>query len=441
MKKLICIVVAVVLAVSSFAVVGVSAADGYAAKNPITDNFSSYYEFVDENADKKFFGYTYDFLYESTAYVDWTKLDIRYSMNGLPAQSTDGSFTLAFGNMNAYLKRVMNRFFIGQKLYTEEYGVDLINFFGKLIDPNFEPVTVAFDGTLNPNEYDFFETIAVKSGLADTIQNNWCNQGIDYRAFFSVFGANVSDIVSSKLNDGKHVAKALVQGAVNSLIAVGPLEYAFGVLEDLSGSYSSVVFDAATALFSRKIAAGKPDRQANGEIKRVDYTVAELNSVQGFLTYALDGVLNYDFFTFPDGRISSAADRTEKQLFMYMYFAINYKYKYNDKAVESFKQKINSFLLEGDRYHREGDYDYEEITEVMQRISTIIDVVFKGDISDEAVTFVQSLTAENLEETPDDILSQLESWFAKLIRTIVDYFDYLLKLFSGDIKYGESIVD
>lgn len=440
MKKLLCVFLAAMLMLSSFAVIGASAADGYAAKNPITDNFSSYDEFVKENGNKKILGYTYDFLYESNAYVDWSKLDIWFSSQGLPVQSTDGSFALAFGNMNAYLKRVMNSFFIGQKLYTEEYGVDLINFFGKLIDPNFVPVTKAFDNNLSPNDYDFFETIAVKSGLADTIQTNWCDQGVDYRAFFSVFGANVKDIVSSKLGDGKHVAKALVEGAVNSFIAVGPLEYAFGVLERLSGSYSSVVYDAATALFSRKIAAGKPDRQENGEIRRVDYSVAELDSVQGFLTYVFDGVLDYDFFTFPEARISSAANRTEKQLFMYMYFTINYKYKYNEKAINGFAQKINGFLLEGDRYYYAG-YDYEQITDIMNKISMIVDTVFRGNISDEAVAFVQSLTKENLDATPDDMKDQLESWFAKLLRKIADYFDYLLKLFTGEIKFGESIVD
>ncbi len=440
MKKLLSVFLAAIMIFSSAAVIGASAADGYAAKNPITDNFSTYYEFMDENKDKEIFGYTPEFLYESNAYVDWSKLDIRFSANGLPTQSTDGSFALAFGNINAYLKRVMNSFFLGQKLYTEEYAVDLINFFGKLINPNFVPVTRAFETNVNPNDYDFFETIAVKSGLADAIQNSWCDMGVDYTAFFKVFGANVDDIVSNKRNHGKYIAKAFVEGVVGTFIGVGPLEYAFGVLENLSTSYSSTVYKAATNLFSRKIAAGKPDRKADGTVERTEYTVAELNSVDGFLTYVFDGVLDYDFFRFPGSRISAAKNRNEQQLFLYMYFAINYKYKNNSKAVDSFASKINEFFFVDGRYSKAG-YSYEEISDVTKNISKIVDVVFKGNITDDSVSFIQSLLETNLEETPNDIFNQFKSWLSKIMRKIADYFDYLLKLFSGDINYGESIID
>ena len=94
MKKLLCIFMVVMMLFSSVAVIGASAADGYAAKNPITDSFDSYEEFVDENADKEIYGYTYKFLYEDKGIIDWSKIDIHFEKDGIPAQSTRSSISL-----------------------------------------------------------------------------------------------------------------------------------------------------------------------------------------------------------------------------------------------------------------------------------------------------------------------------------------------------------
>lgn len=432
---------AVMMLISSAAVIGVSAAEGYIAQNPVTDSFSSYDEFMNENADKEFYGYTPDFLYEKTGKVDWTQLDLYTEQMGFPVQATGLDLSLAEGNMNSYLKRVTNSFFLGDKLYTEEYALDLINFFGRLVYPDFKTVTKAFDTNTTPNEYDFYEIVAEKSLLGDVIQKNWIDAGVEFKPFLTALGVDLTDIVNSDFAKGKPIAKALIQGAVNTLIAYGPLEFAVNLLKTFSVAYSTNLHEATVSLFSMKIAAGKPVRNASGQITgRTNYTVAELESVQGLLTYAFDGILDYDFFRFPDVRISVTSDNSEKLLFLMLYFVINYNYNNNADFVDSLAGKIRAFMLEGNRYSRAG-YSYEEIITVTDNISSMIDIIFKGNISTEAAAMLDGLTQENLDATPDDIKTQIRSWFSKLLRKIADYFDYLLKLFSGEIKYGESLLD
>ncbi len=439
MKKLLCVLMAVMMILSSVAVIGVSAADGYAAKNPIDSDFYSYQDFINKHGDKKVYGYTYDFLYESGRMVDWTKLDIKFEKSGFPARSTPESISLALGNMNSFLKRVMNNYFIGDKLYTEEYAVDLINFFGKLVNPYFETVDKAFEDNVTPNEYDFYEIVAEKSELAKVIQSKWCNTNIDFKSFLVAFGVDLSDVINSDFKKGEPVAKALIQGAVNTLIGLGPLEYAIKILETLSSSYSSVLYEPAIALFEGKIARGKPVRNG-GTVTRVNYSTDELKSVQGFLSYAFDGIIDYDFFKYPDARVGGSAGAPERLVYLMMYFAINYRYNSNKAFVDGLSSKISNFLIGGGRYSRAG-YSYNEIVEVTGKISKMVDIIFKGDITLDSVAMLSDLTQENVDATPDDILTQLKNWLAKLVRKITDYIDYIFKLFTGEIKYGESIID
>ncbi len=441
MKKLLCVLMAVMMIISSMAVIGASAADGYLAENPINDSFASYDEFMTENGEKKIYGYTPDFLYEKTGIVDWSQLDLYTEKMGIPVRVTGSELSLAEADMNSYLKRVTNSFFLGDKLYNEEYAVALVNFIGKLVYPDFKTVDKVFEANTTPNEYDFYETVAKKSLLGEVIQKNWIDAGVDFKPFLTAFGVDLKDVVNSDFAKGVPVAKALIQGAVNTLIAYGPLEYAVRMLETLSVSYSSNLYEAATSLFSMKIAAGKPVRGSNGKITgRTNYSVAELQSVQGLLTYAFDGIFDCDFFKFPDARISVSSDSCERLLFLMLYFAVNYNYNYNASFVDSLAGKLSDFILGGGRYSAAG-YSYHEAVDVVEKISMMIDIIFKGDISDEAVAMLDELNQTNLDSVKDDVGTQVTSWFSKLLRKIADYFDYLFKLFTGEIKYGESLFD
>ena len=439
MKKLLCIFMAVMMLFSSVAVIGASAADGYAAKNPITDSFDSYEEFVEENGDKEIYGYTYKFLYEEKGFVDWSKIDIHFEKDGMALQSTRSSISLALSNMNNHFKRLMTNFFGGDKLYTEEYATDIANFVGKLVFPEFKEVTVKFPGNATPNEDDFYKFVADASGIVPVIQTNWIDAGIDFKAFFKAFGINTDSIISHKFTDGRAMAATLIKGAVTYMMAYGPLEAMYRVLDTFTTSYFAL-YEATSALFSLKINAGKRvgGTDAYGQPNRRDYTSDELNSIEGFLTFVFDGVTEYEFFTFPRMKMLDVGEKPEKLLCLMMYFAINYRYKNNAGIVDNLTAKLKGFIYNNNRYERAG-YSYEAITAVTDKFDAMIDVLFKGDITHDAVAILNNLTQEHIDETPNDIFTSFKNWLSKLMRKIADYFDYVLKVITGEHQYGQPM--
>ncbi len=439
MKKLLCIFMAVMMLFSSVSVIGASAADGYAAKNPITDSFDSYEEFVDENGDKEIYGYTYKFLYEDKGFVDWTKLDIRFQKEGIPTQSTRTSISLALSNMNNHFKRLMTNFFGGDKLYTEEYASDIANFVGKLVYPEFKEVTVKFPNNATPNEDDFFKFVADASGLVPLIQTNWIDAGIDFKGFFRAFGIDTNAIISHKYTDGRAMAATLIKGAVTLMMAYGPLEAMYRVLDAFTTNYFSL-YDATTSLFRLKINAGKrvSGTDAYGQPNRREYTSDELNSIEGFLSFVFDGVTEYEFFTFPRMKMLDVGEKPEKLLCLMMYFAINYRYKNNADVINGLATKLKAFVYNGSRYKTAG-YTDQAIKAATDKFDAMIDIIFKGDVTLDAVAMLSALTQEHIDETPNDILTQLKNWLSKLMRKIADYFDYVLKVLTGEHQYGQPM--
>ncbi len=443
MKKVLSVLLAVMMIFSSSAVIGASAADGYAAKNPITGSFSSYEEFAAENAGKEIYGYTYDFLYESDKYVDWKKLGISYSNNGVTVPFTSEKLESTMSDIGYYAKRMSINYFGGDKIFTEEYALAIINFLGKLVYPNFTEVTSAsaFKNGTTPDEGAFYRGIVEDSRIWEVIDKNWINTGIDFKSFLIAFGADVAHIPDGDYSKPKAISKALVEGIVSSFIAFGPIDFAFDLLETFSKSYSTALYDATTALFSMKIAAGKPVRDGSGKIiGRSSYGVEELESMEGLLTYVFDGVTDYAFFKFPGKRMSASTLKSEQYLYLLMYFAINYRFGANAQIVDKLASEINTFLTEGNR-HSVAGYSYDEIVKVKGNVNEIINIIFKGDISDDAITFINGLSSENIEALPNDIFTQLKNWLAMLVKKIADYFDYVFKIFSGEIKYGDTVIE
>lgn len=439
MKKLLCVFMAVMMLFSSVAVIGVAAADGYAAKNPITDSFDSYEEFVDENGDKEIYGYTYKLIYEDKGAIDWSKIDIHFEKDGIPAQSTRSSISLALSNMNNHFKRLMTNFFGGSKLYTEEYATDIANFIGRMLYPDFKSVTVKFPGGTTPNEDDFFKFVADASGIVPLIQTNWIDANIDFKAFFKAFGIDTNSIISHTYSDARKMGATLIKGAITYMLSYGPLEAMYRVLDEFTCNYFSL-YETASALFRLKINAGKrvPGTDANGNVNRRAYTADELGSVEGLLSFVFDGVIEYEFFTFPRARIALENDKPEKLLTLMMYFAINYRYKNNAAVIDRLAQKIKSFIYEGGRYSGAG-YSYEDITAATDKIDPIIDVIFKGDITLDTVSLISALTQEHIDETPNDIFTAFMNWLSKIMRMISDYFDYVLKVITGEHQYGQPM--
>lgn len=437
MKKLLCVLLAVMMLASSVAVTGASAAGGYVTVNPVKDSFSSYDEFASENEGKEIYGFTYDFLYENTKYVDWDQLDLHYELEGVSIPFSAEKLESVMDAVSYYAKRISINYFGGEKIFTEEYSLAVSNFLGKLLYPDFEELTSAsaFKNGTTPDEDTFYRGIVEDSKIWELVDRNWIKTGINFRDFLYAFGADVAHITESDFLKPKAVSKALVKGMVSTFIAYGPIDFAFRVLETFSKSYSSTLFESTTALFSLKIAACQDIRNADGQI-----SVDKLERVDGFLTYALDGITEYEFFDFPVDRMAYSTEKCEKYLWLLMYFAINYRYKNNASVVDGLAAKLNKFLIEKGRYSVAG-YSYDEITAVSANASKIIDVILKGNVSDDAMSFINGLSSENMDALTTDIFTQFKNWLANLMKKIADYFDYIFKIFSGERNYGDTIID
>lgn len=440
MKKILCVLLAVMMIFSSVAVMGASAAGGYVTENPVTDSFSSYDEFAAENENKEIYGFTYDFLYESDGIVDWDKISIHNDVQGIPVPVSADRFEGIVDDMAYYAKRITINYFGGEKIFSEEYALAIINFLGKLLYPDFAEVTSAsaFKNGTTPDEDTFYRGIVEDSRIWEVVDNAWIKTGIDYEDFLYAFGADLTHMTESDSHKPKAVAKALVKGMVSSFIAFGPIDFAYRLLDTFSTGYSATatLYESTTALFSMKIAACEDLRNAEGQI-----SVNKLKSMEGLLSYAFDGITDYEFFDFPTERMASSQfAKCDKYLWLLMYFAINYRYQDNASVVDGMAAKLNRFLTNWDRYSRAG-YSYDEAVAVSGNLSKIIDVIFKGDISDDTMTFINSLSSENISELPNDIFTQFKNWLANLMKKIADYFDYIVKLLSGDRIYGDTVLD
>ncbi len=444
MKKILCVFMAVMMMLSSVAVLGASAADGYAAKNPVTDRFDSAEEFAAENGEKKIYGYTYDFLCNAFGMgdiIDCSKSGISYTdEDGKTHVTTSDSLSSAYTNLSYYTKMITLNFFGGESLYTEENAVRLINFFGNLVYPEFEEVTVAFGSTVIPAKDDFYKTIVEKSKIWEVVRDNWTDQLVDYSGFAKALGANPSSLTTSDSFKPKAVSRMLIEGILGSVIAYGPVEYIFRTLVELSTNYSAY-YNVAAALFRLKINTGKSVKDASGNvIGRERYTNDELRTVEGFLTYVFDGVLDYDFFTFPAERIVKATDDSVKLLAVMSYFAVNYRYKNNAAAIDRLASVIFGYMEKNGRYSQAG-YNAESYATLKKNITGVINAIFKGDITVETAAFIGGLGDENVDNVGNDILTSLKLWFSSLLRKIADYFDYIFKILSGEKKYGDDVIE
>lgn len=416
MKKVLCIVLSVIMIFSSFSVFSVSAANNIV--NPL-HTYYSYEELIDYQGDVEVYGYSVDYLYNQTLYVDWSELSIMYDGENM----TKNQLALVKSDINSYTRRILYNMYGGNKFYTDENATKLSNFIGKILNPNFIDVYVDFGSTVTPNEDDFYEAVAVNSGLADLIQNTWCsNLSINFDEFLTAFGVNLGGIFDYERSNGTYLATELLKAAASDILNNGLIDYIIGLLRSFSFGYTSTLRDATKALLTKKL---------NGA--DFEYTEEFINSVEGLLTICFYNITDYEFIKFPTRRIVNSTDSVESILFIMMYFAINNKYKGNEAVVNGLAYKLNSVNFAA------GGYNSSEIKEIKKNLGLMIDWVLKGNVTDEALALMTSLTNSNMSELPNDLLSKIRNSFASIIRKIADYFDYLFKLFSGEIQFGDPI--
>ncbi len=423
MKKTISLVLVAVMLISSFFCFNVSAEEGSALDGILSDitnmenfedaviNSTSGFEFpeegdleVDEMISEgiitgEMLGISVDFLYNSKADLLWKDVSV-----------SKDDVALASANLNTYLKRVLYDKYGGFNLYTMEnnaasvYATKIANFLGNMFYPDFEEVTIQFKGTETINKDEFYGEIVTKSGFADILQYNWCNQGrFDFRPMIETWGLSTESVLNSEYYDGYRLGKKLVAAFINKVLSEGPINAFMEILNIYSKSYMLYLYDATVALFSAKIAAGviSPD-----ELKTLD---GLMNLIVNNNNPADTGKLQ--FVVMPSERFRIAKDTTELFLYFIVYSNINCRYKNNTNVIQTYKESVND-----------------------DKIDMIIDVLLRGDLSS-LVFELGNLFQENLENVPNDLLTRIADTFSKFIKWIADYFDNLIAIIMGEKEF------
>lgn len=354
-------------------------------------------------------GISVDYLYNSTETLYWK--DVAISKDDV---------TLAYANINSYLKRIMKEKYGDYKLFSmekNEYGIPrasyyattIANFLGNLFYPDFVDVTISFEGTETVSEDDFYSAIVRQSGFGELLQNNWCDQGIvDFRPMLETWGLVSENILDSEYFSGYRLGKKLVAAVINKFISEGPVVAFLNILQVYARSYKTYLFEATEALFRLKLASG-------------DIDIIELESLHELFNIVVNGnnpeaTDKLQFVQMPTNRLSKATDKTELFLYFLLYSNINAQYKNNIAVIDGYKGQINSSSLSD---------------EEKSNINAILDAILKGDVTD-LVTKLTSLVMYNIQETPNDWFNSLKNAIAAFFKKIVDYFDNLFKVLSGE---------
>ena len=96
----------------------------------------------------------------------------------------------------------------------------------------------------------------------------------------------------------------------------------------------------------------------------------------------------------------------------------------NASFAEELKVKIaNTFTITSD--HR-------------AKISALVDGFLLGDFESAVDEAIIPLYKENIVAVENTLLDRIKNAFLVLMKKIADYFDYLRKLFNGEIQYGQG---
>ncbi|MBR3815945.1 MAG: hypothetical protein IKJ27_04390 [Clostridia bacterium] len=355
------------------------------------------------------YGMSIDEFYTGTSPINWSSLPI-----------DKGDLALAIANVNNYIMRILKEKVGGFNLYSMQmsrhgmsyasyYATSIANFLGNLFYPDFEDVVINFDGYEQISEDEFYTQIVRQSGFGVLLDNNWCDQGrFDIRPLMETLGLLSDNVLESEYSNGYILGRKLVKAVIEKIIYDGPVNAFLDILQAFSKSYNFYLKDAVVALFSNRLAAGEIE-------------LSELDNLHELFNIIFNGnnpeaTDKLQFVQMPAARFAKAEGVTELFLYFIVYSVININYKNNNAVVENMKSKVNNL----DITNEEKDV-----------LKCVLDAVFKGDVNSLA-TKIGSIFSTNVDSIKDDFLSSLKNALASFFKKIVDYFDNLFKILSGE---------
>lgn len=406
-------------------------------------------------------GMTPEFIYSNRPLI-WSTLDVFYTDSegnrildeaGNPIlKVSKGSVALIFSGVNAYVKKAFYNAYGGLKLYNVENAISLINVLGRTFYRDFTPLNpnnfTKLFGNKNPNAKEFFETVSELSGLGFLMEANWVPKGKAYcEPIVNLLGGGYAGILSEHYKDGVILGARILEGIFSKMCAVGPAQTFFDAVIPLMHSYD-YYREPIMALFTHKMQKIEhygtvekyktfsglleiifcdcdPMTNEGCFAKKENYTdidkyYQELSSVDHFCP--LD---------FPTPRIATAEDEETRLLYLYYYLNLCGVHRNNKAYIENLQSKLdnNTYFTEVER----------------TRIKTIFDGYFLNNIkktSDELVTpyLTESMpgSSSSSSSSGGGIIERIKNSLMVLLKKIADYFDYIRKLLSGELNYGEG---
>ena len=381
-------------------------------------------------------GMDLDFLYNNEGPFNWGYLDVftTDAAGNMVVKISYNDVSDAFSNLNGYLQRVIYNYCGGIDFYNVENAIAIINFIGSFLRPDFEKLKVdEYKNIFNnkvPSVNDFYKTISRLSGLSEILEYNWIPYDKSfYKPVIDVLGGNYVNFYEDYYADGVWLGAKIVEAVIGKVTTAGPIEFIVDILRAYStSSYASVYRAPTLALLSHK-----------KELHQTYIPASILNSFNGLLKMIFcncdyesengcfgDGsaVAHFLPLEFPVDRFAGATDNTEATLYLYYYLNLCGAYKHNRDVVISWKNAItNSSILE------ETD---------KERIKYVFDGFFLGGIKDMIDNTLVPLYEESNTASTDTLSQRFRNTMMNFLKKIADYFDYLRKIFSGELEYGQG---
>lgn len=359
-----------------------------------------------------FLGYSIYELYSGTP-VFWAKV-----ANTTGEESIKGDFSILKANINTYLLSVLKNKIgpLGSvDFYTAENATSLTNFIGKLLNPDWENVTLT--GNAYSTADSFYSAVADISGLSNIIQLNWIDANVNYGPLLTALSFNFDDDdLLGKYNKekGNVVAKILVKTVITRALEKGPLEYMLEAVSQIASSYNLLMYPAIEALFMSHITRGTIEKEELKTMKGLFNLIANGNKVATDEIQFIDvplGTFGSTYGVFGNNSKSST-DTTDMFFYMVIYLNLVGKHKNNSIAVQIFRNEMVAGL-EGS----EKDI-----------VGAIIGAMMLGDFGT-LFSYFAEIFMQNVSSVPGNIFNGIGDFFANIINSIAKIIERIINSF------------
>ncbi len=390
-------------------------------------------------------GMDLEYLYTNTDAMMWGYLDVYkkdadgklvYDLTGNPVMKiTKGEVAIMLSSISAYLKDLFYSTYGGLKLYTVGNAISLANTIGKMFFRDFNELSASNFGDLFGNEIpgsqEFFEAVVELSGLDVIIQQNWCPYGKTYcQPIVEVLTGKYIDIPTDNYTDGKVLGARILEGMFAKLNIEGPVSFLLDLVSAYTRSYETIFREPTLALFTHK----------TEKILNFGY-ISEYQTLSGLLKIMLcdcDPVAGEGCFSggaetashfcpleFPVKRIATAADDDEILIYLFYYFNLCGAYRNNRVYINNLKSKIDAGAVWS--------------AENKEKVKSILDGCFLNNIDSTTKTLIEPYMSNVMQPSiSGGLFDRLKNSLQVFLKKIADYFDYLYKIFTGQLDYGQG---